>query len=97
MHPDYDDKYGNVYDTYDDPYYYHDDLFARDLEEQRERDESVQRAKAKRLGAAVQRECSGCGQAGAWHDPDDYMCIVCRDGRDALPDGAHWPGMTTAA
>lgn len=47
----------------------------------RERDQAFKRI---RVSKAITKVCSECEQE-APHDPDDYKCIVCRDGRSALP------------
>lgn len=40
--------------------------------------------KQKRIMKAEHKDCSNC-EARQYHDPNDYMCIVCRDGPNALP------------
>jgi hypothetical protein len=45
-----------------------------------------ERRKSARIDAAVMKPCSECEQDRP-HDPDDYICIICRDGREALPKG----------
>lgn len=51
----------------------------------------VLKAKQDRLRIAEERECPDCGLIGRC-DPDDYLCIVCREGnRDCIPPGyAHY-------
>lgn len=47
-------------------------------------------AKQDRISQAEEQFCSGCDMIGKC-DPDDYLCIVCRDGREAVPPGyAHY-------
>jgi hypothetical protein len=89
--------------TYCDSCHYYEykptskDLYRAQMERlRRKKYEAVQLAKRKRLEAASMKECAGCEKQ-SWHDADDYICIVCRDGRNALPDGAYMPGVDAAA
>lgn len=93
------DERGHGYIDEDGTYYTHDGEGVprrpSSLGSSREYEEG-QRRKAARISSAVVKECSEC-EKNTHHDKDDYICIVCRDGVEALPDPAYMPGMTTAA
>lgn len=70
-------------------YYASEDNAARREREARarkERDELAAKQARIRAGLGNIKECSACG-CQAPHDLDDYQCIVCRDGRGAVPAG----------
>lgn len=93
------DERGHGYIDEDGTYYTHDYYQVKMVGDERLRRrkyEEGQRRKAARISSAVVKECSEC-EKNTHHDKDDYICIVCRDGVEALPDPAYMPGMTTAA
>lgn len=64
-----------------------DALKRKKAEERRKKDAQILRAKQARCLSADQgRECAGCEMTGLI-DPDDYLCIVCRDGKEAVAPG----------
>ncbi len=65
----------------------------REQEAERLRREEYE--KQRRVDQAVEKECAGCGQQKP-HDRDDYLCIVCRDGEQALPKLPKGIGYTAA-
>lgn len=48
--------------------------------------DAINRAKQDRLNRAVNKLCMEC-DTHKLHDADDYICIECRDGEAAIPDG----------
>ena len=94
----------NGYDLYHDDYGHHHprtyaqsnesyraDLKRRAQEAARREEAKLRQVKQQRCVAATKRECSECFMFGLI-DPDDYICIVCRDGKEAVAPGwlGHW-------
>lgn len=53
------------------------------------RREAENRKKEARVKEGIVKVCSECEREMP-HDPNDYICIVCRDGADAMPS-KDWP------
>lgn len=49
----------------------------------RAKEESGRKSRQKRRNDATVKSCSECGESQP-HDPEDYICICCRDGEHAL-------------
>lgn len=76
----YDEDYFGSYQARQGSYEYknkYKDEFSY-VRQERERQKRI------RLDKAVLKDCAGCEKEMP-HDPEDYLCIVCRDGNDALP------------
>lgn len=72
------------YEKYESPA---DAASRRKAEEKRKAEAIALSEKQRRCVAADQdRECPECEMSGLC-DPDDYLCIVCRDGKEAVAPG----------